>query len=157
MKNLILILCLFFFGTTAMYAQTYKYIGAKKCKMCHNKPEKGEQFKKWATAKHSKAFNTIKEKNADDPKCLKCHSTAGTLDKKLIAGITKEEGVSCEACHGPGSVYKSMSIMKSQEKSLKSGLIMPVKEVCVKCHVGNDHTGKFDFDAAVKKVAHKKP
>jgi len=57
---------------------------------------------------------------AKDPKCLKCHSTYDRIDAKLRGGILAEEGVSCETCHGPGSSYKSPSVMKNlaQAKSM---------------------------------------
>ncbi len=51
-----------------------------------------------------------------------------------MAGITIAEGVSCESCHGPGSAYKTNTIMKDQALSIKNGLILPTKEVCEKCH-----------------------
>src|SRR5210317_1321581 len=96
----------------------FEYIGAAKCKMCHNKPPKGEQYNKWKEGPHANAMKSLKGDEAKDPKCLKCHSTAAmAIDKKLDAGISVDEGVSCEGCHGPGSAYKSMSVMKSREKS----------------------------------------
>jgi len=39
-KNLLLV-CLSLFLVNTISAQTYKYIGADKCKMCHNKPATG--------------------------------------------------------------------------------------------------------------------
>ena len=103
-----------------------------------------------------------KEKGIADPakdaKCLKCHSTAGSIDKSLIASLTVEEGVSCESCHGPGSVYKSMKIMKSRELCLENGLILPVEEVCKKCHNAESPTFKsFNFEESIAKIAHPKP
>jgi hypothetical protein len=68
------------------------------------------------------------------------------------------EGVSCESCHGPGSLYKSMTVMKSREKSIEKGLILPTKEVCIKCHnEDNPFYKPFDFDAAVAKITHPNP
>jgi len=159
------------FGSISI-AQDYEYIGAAKCKMCHNKPATGAQFKKWSEAGHSKAFETLKgekaiayakEKGIADPskeaKCLKCHSTYHSADEGLMATITEKEGVSCESCHGPGSKYKSMTIMKSHEKSLENGLIVPSKEVCIVCHKkeGNDFYKPFVYEEAVKKIAHPNP
>jgi hypothetical protein len=70
-------------------AQDFEYIGSAKCKMCHNKAEKGEQYTKWLEGPHSGAFETLKSdesaKIAADmgleveawkaPECLKCHAT----------------------------------------------------------------------------------
>ena len=43
-KKLFLFICSVFFIGSALLAQDYEYIGAKKCKMCHNKVEKGESI-----------------------------------------------------------------------------------------------------------------
>src|SRR5665647_3135897 len=34
-------------------AAPHEYIGAAKCKMCHNKSATGEQYKKWADSPHA--------------------------------------------------------------------------------------------------------
>ena len=136
----------------------FEYIGAAKCKMCHNKPPKGEQYKLWAAGPHANAMKSLSADEAKDPKCLKCHSTAGAIDEKLNAGIKVAEGVSCESCHGPGSAYKALSIMKSREKSMENGLILPTKEVCVTCHNEESPTFKgFDYEKSVAKIAHPDP
>src|SRR5210317_2118601 len=70
-------------------AQNFEYVGSDKCKMCHNKAEKGAQYTKWMEGPHSGAFETLKSdasaKIAADmgleveawkaPECLKCHTT----------------------------------------------------------------------------------
>ena len=95
---------------------------------------------------------------AKDPKCLKCHSTAASIDEKLNAGIKIEEGVSCEGCHGPGSAYKSISIMKDREKSIENGLVIPDEKTCKKCHNEESPTFKgFDFKEYFAKIAHPDP
>jgi hypothetical protein len=57
-KNLVL-LSMFLFITGALSAQTYKYIGADKCKLCHNKPATGDQYNKWLADPHSKALQSL--------------------------------------------------------------------------------------------------
>ena len=170
-KKKIFILILTLITGIAMNAQDFEYIGANKCKMCHNKPATGAQFTKWSGLKHAKAMESLsspeslayaKEHGIADPTtdagCIKCHSTFGSIDQKNNAGVTIKEGVSCESCHGPGSVYKSTTIMKDREKALANGLIMPTKEVCVKCHnKENPFYKPFDFAAAVAKIAHPNP
>ncbi|NOZ48159.1 MAG: cytochrome C554 [Chlorobi bacterium] len=140
-------------------AQDYEYIGAKKCKMCHNKPDKGEQYNKWAAGPHAKAMEVLNAEEAQDAKCLKCHSTAGAADEDMLTDyITVEEGVSCESCHGPGSVYKNLKIMKSREESMANGLILPTDEVCRKCHNEESPNFKgFNFEEYVAKIAHPYP
>lgn len=171
-KKLILVLCLVFLAGNALLAQN-KYVGVKSCKMCHNKPEKGKQYDQWFSTSHSKAFTVLsseasltyaKANGIADPtteaKCLKCHSTAASVDASLLeASITKEEGVSCESCHGPGSAYKSMAIMKVQATAITNGLIIPDKTTCEKCHIaeGNPFYKPFNYDSAIVKISHKDP
>ncbi len=93
---------------------------------------------------------------AESPECLKCH--APLFEK---AAELKEEGVSCEVCHGPGSAYKKLSIMKNREESLKNGLIVydspeAIKKQCSSCHE-NAHGKSFDFEAKWAKIKHSIP
>ena len=95
---------------------------------------------------------------ATDAACIKCHSTVGHIDAGLIAGITIDEGVSCESCHGPGSMYKGAAIMKNRELAMQKGLILPTEEVCKTCHNEESPTYKpFDFATASAKIAHPDP
>ena len=157
-KKITVFLSLAIFACTVLTAQNFKYIGASKCKMCHNKPDKGEQFKVWSAGPHAKAMESLSAEEAKDPKCLKCHSTVGHIDASLVASIKVEDGVSCESCHGPGSAYKGASIMKNQELSMTKGLILPVEAVCVTCHNEESPDFKgFDFAEYSAKIAHPNP
>ncbi len=157
---------------TSMWSAENTYIGVKKCKMCHNKAKTGKQYTVWSKAAHAKAYEILasdeakaiaKKKEIVDPQkaaeCLSCHVTAYGKSDAVRGKLTLEEGVSCEACHGPGSAYKSMKIMKAihagKEKADAHGLITPTKEVCVTCHNSKSPTFKeFNYDEAVKKIAH---
>ena len=71
-------------------------------------------------------------------------------------------GVQCEACHGPGSEYKSMSIMKDREKAMANGLLIPDEKTCFKCHnenVPEEFRSKepFDFEKMKAKGIHAMP
>lgn len=144
LRNITLLFCLVLFFAASTNAQDY--IGAAKCKMCHNKPTSGEQYKKWSEGPHAKAFETLPEADRTNEKCLKCHTTP-TLEKS--------EGVSCEACHGPGSKYKAPAIMKDQAKSIENGLIVPDEALCKKCHNEESPNFKgFDFATYSAKIAH---
>lgn len=156
-KSLFLLMGLFVFLAATVNAQP-KYIGAAKCKMCHNKAEKGEQYNKWLKDPHSKAMASLKGDEAKNPKCLKCHSTAASVDQSLIATITVAEGVSCESCHGPGSLYKVATVMKDQKQSIAKGLILPEEKVCKKCHnEESPHYKGFNFKEYAAKIAHDDP
>lgn len=155
----------------------FKYIGASKCKMCHKGEKKGNIFEKWQESSHSKAYATLAtEKSKEVAKkagikgepqqaaeCLVCHVTGYKAPAELKeATLTLEEGVSCEACHGAGSEYKIMKVMKDitagTAKGADFGLIAPNKDVCVTCHNPKSPTYKeFKFDEAVKLIAHPLP
>jgi len=167
-----LILILSFSLTLIAQDKKFMYVGVKKCKTCHNTKKMGKQYDVWSQNKHAKALESLasekslnyaKENGIADPtkapECLNCHATAATVDKALQEKtLTMEEGVSCESCHGPGSEYKSMKIMKDHEASLANGLIVPTKEVCETCHNDkNPFHKEFDYDAYVKKIAHPIP
>jgi hypothetical protein len=167
-KTSLVIACMLLLAGNVLLAQN-KYVGAEKCKMCHM--SKGKQYPIWSTSKHAKAFETLKgaaalaigkEKGVASPstdaKCLKCHSTAATVTAAMNGGITDAEGVSCETCHGPGSNYKSMIIMKNRTDAVKNGLIIPDEKLCLKCHNSESPTFKgFDFATYNAKITHMNP
>jgi hypothetical protein len=157
-KKLIFLLGMVVFTLSVVNAQDFKYVGAAKCKMCHNKADKGEQYNKWASSKHAKAMESLKGADATNPKCLKCHSTAAGADQALVATITVAEGVSCESCHGPGSAYKVATVMKDQKQAMSKGLILPDEKVCKKCHNEQSPNYKgFNFKEYSAKIAHDDP
>jgi len=142
----------------------FTYVGAEKCQMCHKSEKSGMQFPLWKERKHSQSFSALNSEEVlakvpdapDNPECLKCHSP---LFEK--APDLKEEGVSCEACHGPGSAYKKLTIMKSHEESVKNGItdytsIEDIKTLCMTCHE-NAHDEPFDFKSAWEKAKHPRP
>lgn len=43
----------------------------------------------------------------------------------------------CESCHGEGSEYKAMAVMKDPAKARAAGLVMPGREFCATCHRGD--------------------
>lgn len=168
-KKVSLVMACFLFLVSNVLMAQFKYVGAEKCKMCHM--SKGKQYPLWSTSKHAKAFETLKSEKAiqigkekgvespsTDAKCLKCHATASAIDSKLNGGITNEEGVSCETCHGPGSAYKSMTIMKVRADAVKNGMIIPDEKLCLNCHNSDSPTFKgFNFAEYSAKIAHKNP
>ncbi len=164
------------FAIGSAVAADHAFTGAAKCKTCHNKPADGAQYDQWMSTSHSKAFTTLasdaskaiaKEKGIADPQtadaCLKCHVTGhGAAAALLGEKYAKTEGVTCETCHGAGGDYYKMTVMKDisagKIDGATVGLIKPSKELCVKCHNAESPTFKgFNYDEAIKKVAHPKP
>lgn len=155
----------------------YGYIGAEKCGMCHKKDADGNQLKKWQESKHSKSFQTLKTEAATklaggdatkNAACLKCHSTGAGADASLNdAKFNAENGVQCEACHGAGSEYKSMKIMKDRKTAVESGLVVwanetEIQAMCETCHAAKNQpqghpAPEFKFAENYAKIAHKKP
>jgi hypothetical protein len=148
-------------------------IGAGKCKMCH-KAKTGDQWKIWTESAHAKAFETLAtdeakkiaaDKGLGDPQqeeeCLACHTTHGFVGRDVVAGkkYSDAEGVGCEACHGPGSEYKSKKVMEDREAALAAGLVLAKNaEHCQRCHNEKSPTYKpFDFEERWAEIAHPVP
>jgi len=147
-------------------------IGAPKCKACH-RAKTGDQWQIWTESAHARAFDTLASEKSkkiaadkglgdpqQEPACLKCHATRASLGGVVIinekANYTDAEGVGCEACHGPGSDYKSRKVMLDPEAARAAGLIMNIG--CRKCHNEESPTFKgFDFEARWLDIAHPVP
>ncbi len=117
------------------------YVGVNQCKMCHMK-----QYNVWKNTAHAKAFDVLTPADQAKPECVKCH----------ITGDNKEfKGVQCEECHGPGSEYKTFSVMKNLKEAEAKGLNPKPTAVCVKCHNKNSPNFKgFDFKTSWAKIKH---
>ena len=150
----------------------HPYVGADKCKLCHNSAPKGAQYNKWTESKHSKAYATLATDEARKlgatkgiadpqkaPECLKCHVTGyGSPADKLTDKWRMDEGVGCEACHGPGGEYWKMEVMKDKARAAAAGLVEPNEATCTKCHNAENPTNKpFNFAEFSAKIAHPNP
>lgn len=163
---------IFLFAVFAFAADKPEYVGADKCKSCHNSEKSGAAYKKWSSENHSKAYTNLKSESAKkkaevmgvkdpltDEKCLSCHTTAHGA-KNVAASYKIEEGVGCESCHGPGSLYRKNTVMKDQKAAVAVGMVIPDEKTCQKCHKADTkgHDGKFkDFKTEYAKIAHPTP
>lgn len=139
-----------------------KFIGAEKCKNCHQSTAGGNQFANWKEMKHARAFEVLasddakkvaKEKGIDDPQkspmCLKCHVTAFDVPADKIAkGFNVKLGVQCESCHGPGERHLKARFAAAGEedaggkRDAKAYQVIPDDEIvkrpplktCLNCH-----------------------
>lgn len=154
---------------TFLVGQDFTYVGAGKCAICHKTEKQGRQHPIWQESKHSQSIAALSSPQAaefakqanvtnppESPDCLKCH---GPLYEK--AAELKSEGVTCEVCHGPGSEYKKLNIMKDVALAKQNGLIVydsteAAKTQCLTCHE-NAHGKSFDFATAIEKIKHNKP
>jgi len=71
-------------------------------------------------------------------KCAKmCHKVQYTSWQASKHFTAKEKGADCETCHGAGSGFMTLSVMKDAAKAKAAGLIAkPDKASCVTCHKG---------------------
>lgn len=165
----LLVICAAIFFIINLSSQEFTYVGVAKCKICHKSEKQGKQFPIWEESNHSKSIAALSSSDAparaqemgvenptESPECLKCHAPLYEKAPEL-----KEEGVTCEVCHGPGSAYKKLSIMKSREESIKNGLTIcdtPETKIklCMSCHE-NAHQKTFDLEASWEKIKHPVP
>jgi hypothetical protein len=159
-----------------------KYIGADKCKNCHQVEEAGNQYAHWAATGHAKAWEVLasddakkigKEKGIEDPqkseKCLKCHVTAFGLDDQIKKGFDPKLGVQCETCHGPGEAHMKARMAaaatadpakKGQRMTIAADEIKsnPEAATCTKCHNSESPTFKpFCIHQRAAKIRHLDP
>jgi hypothetical protein len=140
---------------------TPTYIGSGKCKICHKGEKNGSIWEAFEASAHAKAMDKLIEKGEqNNPECLACHTTGYGKGGYSAEDTTKADfgHVGCEACHGPGSEYKSKKVMESREASLAAGLLIPDENTCKTCHNEKSPTFKgFDFAEYWAKIVHKLP
>jgi len=159
----------------AQQKAVHKYVGIKMCGACHRGEKKGMVFEIWQKSKHAQAYKTLegadaakiaKEKGLkkpanESPECLKCHVPTTGVDKSLLnPSYDTKDGVQCESCHGAGSDYKSITVMKDRQKAVAAGLVIDKDDpkLCVKCHNLESPTyKKFKYKEFWAKIKHAVP
>ncbi|MBK9375412.1 MAG: hypothetical protein IPN03_17235 [Holophagales bacterium] len=68
-------------------------------------------------------------------KCKLCHKLQYTSWADS-GHARRKPALDCESCHGPGSEYKSLAVMKDPAKAKAAGLVEPGAAFCGKCHTG---------------------
>jgi DnaJ-class molecular chaperone len=66
--------------------------------------------------------------------CETCHDVQ-FASWATSAHARRTPPLDCEDCHGPGSEYKTMSVMKDPAKARAAGLVIPDRSFCSQCHV----------------------
>ena len=82
-------------------------------------------------------------------KCKVCHKIQFASWSET-AHAKRTPPLDCESCHGPGSEYKPLAIMKDREKAKAAGLVVPTATFCATCH-----TSGWKDDMLRKAHAHK--
>jgi hypothetical protein len=145
-----------------------QYVGVASCANsgCHGSTQplnstrilQNEYYTWLSNDRHAQAYNVLfsersarvarnmrlKGKAYQEAVCLDCHST--NVPAHSVAGkIDLEDGVQCEACHGPASGWRAEHTMAgwTHEQSVARGMIdlrnIPIRASgCLSCHLGND-------------------
>ena len=147
-------------------------VGPQACRTCHP-----EEYKVWVGSKHARAFVSLQTPAARqvsaEPKayagmptqkmmsqCSSCHAVGMSIPRReRERSFHPEDGVHCEACHGPGGHYANAETMKDPARRAQAGLVEPGKDGCLSCHMEKpSHAvlGKpaFEFVRAWTKIAH---
>ena len=172
-KILVALISIPFFFITAQ--TEHGFVGTSTCGMCHKSEKQGSQLSIWEGSKHAQAYTALTTEKADEiakskgfntkavetPECLKCHASGYNVDASMLGKRFKvEDGVQCETCHGPGSDYKDMKVMKNKELAVKNGLIMhdKIDNFCINCHNAESPTFvDMNIEEAWQKIKHDIP
>ena len=145
-----------------------RYVGSEACRECHAAGENGAPYITWLKSRHGGAYwrlatgwarflASLKPQYQDitDPicerRCLMCHHTAAQDPAALLTkAFSVTEGVGCETCHGPGSMYIDPEIMADRECFLAAGGLVPDADLCRRCHRNEG----FDADEAMARLDH---
>ena len=80
-----------------------------------------------------------------------CHVTGGQNALATFAeGFGIDEGVGCEACHGPGGAYAKRGVMSDRDAFLAKGGVVPGELTCRACH----RDAAFNFLEALERIRH---
>ena len=175
---------------------TYKYVGVAGC-TCHRKEGLGGQVQRWTGTSHARSYLVLRTgypemiedvakpmvevghrraiaqgamRLGEDTNCLKCHATVAEVEPSFREPTFHiEDGVQCEACHGPASGHvammmrtKSVRMGQKGSSSAEARLKRPTKEDCMACHHERPShailkSKPFDYEKRWKKIAHPMP
>lgn len=147
----------------------YSYVGTSACAACHQAGPGGGPAGHWIASRHSRSFHTLstdqakllaasREEYSDiedpsrEPRCLMCHLTAAQnpLAQWQSGSRPENEGVGCEACHGPGSAYMAPETMSDRSTFLANGGRIPDELTCRECH----RDEAFNFLERLNRIRH---
>jgi hypothetical protein len=118
-----------------------EYVGAERCRDCHE-----AQYEAWRRSPHARAYAVLAGPQQNDPRCVQCHTL------KTEEGLT---GVQCESCHGPGRHYQAEHVMRDPELARLLWLVDPTEQTCARCHNDNSPAmAEWRHDAALEAIRH---
>ena len=154
----------------SLHVPAAQYVGNQVCKECH-----ASAYQVWLGTKHARSYvflgsetgKAIAEKMEIDTdrftrsaKCLVCHVTAADAPATFRApGFHIEEGVKCEACHGPGGQHVREGLTLEREAVLASRMKILSEDDCLVCHKEEPshemlHKKPFDFKKFKARIDH---
>ncbi len=122
-----------------------RYVGVQVCRECHP-----SAWRAWLGSRHARSAVSLQTALArgiagregerrqhltDSPACLRCHGVGARPAKSTLhlSGSHPEEGVTCEACHGPASLHVEAARSRKPRPGLVVGLRHPERP-CQDCH-----------------------
>lgn len=120
MRRVLPALAAAFLAVLVPTARAADFVGPETCKQCH-----AAAYEAWKDSGHARAQTTLPEKQRKDTRCTTCH---GPESDKGLSGIT------CESCHGAGSIYAPRYVMRDKEISRAVGLVEQSEKQCLACH-----------------------
>ena len=176
MKRMTILLLLIAVGAVAQPASVPgHYEGVASCvnSGCHGSTEPfnttrilQNEYYTWLNSdRHAQAYNILfndrsarvarnmrlKGKAYQEAVCLDCHTT--NVPSRLVSGkIDIEDGIQCEACHGPAGGWRAEHTQAgwTHEQSVARGMTdlrsLPIRASgCLSCHLGN-HSKQVDHE-----------
>jgi hypothetical protein len=149
-----------------------EYVGSHRCGECHANGEDGSPYVPWLRSRHAGAYWRLATDWAQiltrqrphfrdladpitDTRCLNCHTTAPLDELALFAESFRiEEGIGCEACHGPGSNHVEAGATGDRRRAAGAGDRIPDATTCRSCHRNPD---TFSFEEWWPRIAHGVP
>jgi len=148
------------------------FVGSTRCAVCHAATDIGNQYRSWSNSPHANASRVLTTDTAASilmrkgvaiQYCLGCHTTDGgrSTDRAPL-----NDGVGCERCHGPGSLYSSYSVMIDRPMFLRLAGVSGNLKDCYACHRADPardtsaclaQTLPFDAKSAWDSIAHPVP
>lgn len=105
------------------------YVGSEFCVSCHGAMHP-ETVKTWRDSPMTSTYSRIRNEPVKD-NCLPCHTTG----LNSATGHYSEEGVGCEACHGPGrEAVRHVLAGEIQEHKQLIRIDKNSRPACERCH-----------------------
>jgi len=106
-------------------------VGAEVCRSCHR-----SQHRRMRRGGHATAMRWLVGDDAENTKCVQCHATPMKTGppSEEISGWRVDEGVGCEACHGPGGAHVASPTSDNIVGLGESCPECVIEALCTRCH-----------------------